>query len=52
MSVPVGLSEQGLPLSLQIIASHFDEANMLRAASLIEEAAGFSLRPEKWWGSK
>ncbi len=52
MSVPVGLSEQRLPLSVQIIGNHFDELSMLAAARLIEEAAAFNLRPEKWWNSK
>ncbi len=49
MSVPVGLSEQRLPLSLQIIGRRFDEATMLQAAAMLEQAAQFDHQPKKWW---
>ena len=49
MSVPGGLDEQGLPLGLHLIGKEFDEQTVLNAGLAIEERAGFSARPEKWW---
>ena len=49
MVVPAGLSQTGLPLGLQIIGKAFDEASVLRAGQLIEEAAGLAPAPEPWW---
>jgi aspartyl-tRNA(Asn)/glutamyl-tRNA(Gln) amidotransferase subunit A len=49
MSVPGGISKDGLPLGLQIIGPAFDEQNVLNAGLAIEERAGFTARPEKWW---
>ena len=45
MSVPAGLSADGLPLGLQLIAKAFDEETMFRAAGVVEEAAGFDAAP-------
>jgi aspartyl-tRNA(Asn)/glutamyl-tRNA(Gln) amidotransferase subunit A len=39
MSVPCGLSPEGLPVGLQIFAKHFDEATMFRVAWNYEQAA-------------
>ena len=41
MSVPVGLSENGLPLGLQVISKHFDESTMFAAAHELEKGADF-----------
>ena len=49
MSVPAGLDAQGLPLGLQIIGKPLDEQGVLNAGLAIEERAGFTARPEKWW---
>jgi len=49
MSVPGGLSSEGLPLGLQIIGRPLDEQGVLNAALALEERAGFAARPEKWW---
>ncbi len=49
MSVPGGLSKDGLPLGLQIIGPAFDEQAVLNAGLAIEERAGFTARPETWW---
>jgi aspartyl-tRNA(Asn)/glutamyl-tRNA(Gln) amidotransferase subunit A len=45
ISVPAGLSAEGLPLGLQLIGRPFDEATVLRAAGVLEAAAGFAARP-------
>jgi aspartyl-tRNA(Asn)/glutamyl-tRNA(Gln) amidotransferase subunit A len=49
LSVPAGFSSDGLPLGLQIIGKPFDEALVLRAGQLIEDAAGRMPLPERWW---
>jgi aspartyl-tRNA(Asn)/glutamyl-tRNA(Gln) amidotransferase subunit A len=49
MSVPGGLDEQGLPLGLHLIGNELDEQGVLNAGLAIEERAGFTTRPEKWW---
>ena len=49
MSVPGGLSSDGLPLGLQIIGRPLDEQGVLNAALALEERAGFAARPDKWW---
>jgi aspartyl-tRNA(Asn)/glutamyl-tRNA(Gln) amidotransferase subunit A len=49
LSVPAGLSSEGLPLGLQIIGKPFDEATVLRAGQVIEDAAGPMHAPEPWW---
>ena len=49
ISVPAGLTANGLPLGLQLIGKAFDEATMLRAAQAVETAAGFQHSPAKWW---
>ena len=45
ISVPTGLSSQGLPLGLQLLGKPFDEETMLKAADVLEAAAGFDGRP-------
>ena len=49
MSVPGGLDGLGLPLGLHLIGRELDEQGVLNAALAIEERAGFTYRPEKWW---
>ncbi|MGA7329485.1 MAG: Asp-tRNA(Asn)/Glu-tRNA(Gln) amidotransferase subunit GatA [Rhodomicrobium sp.] len=49
LSVPAGLSSDGLPLGLQIIGKPFDEGLVLRAGQLIEDAAGRMPIPDRWW---
>ncbi|TNE60721.1 MAG: Asp-tRNA(Asn)/Glu-tRNA(Gln) amidotransferase subunit GatA [Alphaproteobacteria bacterium] len=48
-SVPAGLSAEGLPLGLQILGKPWDEETVLKVSGVIEEAAGFSAKPEIWW---
>ena len=49
LSVPAGLSNEGTPLALQLIGRPFDEATVLRAGQVIEDAAGPVRAGEKWW---
>ncbi|MFQ5970799.1 MAG: Asp-tRNA(Asn)/Glu-tRNA(Gln) amidotransferase subunit GatA [Alphaproteobacteria bacterium] len=45
ISVPAGLSAEGLPLGLQLVGRAFDEETMLRVADVLEASAGFDSRP-------
>ena len=49
MSVPGGLDGQGLPLGLHLIGNELDEQTVLNAGLAIEERAGFTAGPDKWW---
>jgi len=46
VSIPAGLSGEGLPIGVQIIGNILREDNVLRAARRLEEAIGFTGRPE------
>jgi aspartyl-tRNA(Asn)/glutamyl-tRNA(Gln) amidotransferase subunit A len=49
MSVPAGLNSAGLPLGLQVIGRAFDEQGVLNAGLAIEQRAGFTAAPDRWW---
>ena len=49
IAVPVGLDAKGLPMGLQLIGRPWDEAGLLNHAYVLERAAGFVAKPEKWW---
>ena len=49
ISVPVGLDGQGLPLGLQLIGRPWEEGSLLNHAYVLERAAGFVAKPDKWW---
>ena len=49
MSVPGGLDKQGLPLGLHLIGRGLDEQGVLNAGLAIEERAGFTAKPTRWW---
>jgi len=49
LSVPAGFTGDRLPLGLQLIGRAFDEATMLRAGQVIEDAAGVFPAPRNWW---
>ncbi len=51
ISVPAGLSSEGTPLGLHLIARAFDEETLLRTAHALEQAAGPSPAPEDWWST-
>ncbi|MBL8697408.1 MAG: Asp-tRNA(Asn)/Glu-tRNA(Gln) amidotransferase subunit GatA [Alphaproteobacteria bacterium] len=45
ISVPAGLSSDGLPLGLQLIGRAFDEETLFTVSHVLERAAGFTARP-------
>ncbi len=49
ISVPAGYDSQGLPLGLQLIGRPFDEETLFAAGQVLEEAAGRSKLPDRWW---
>ena len=49
ISVPAGLDANRLPLGLQLIGKPFDEETVFRGAKALEDAAGFTARPDEWW---
>ncbi len=51
ISVPIGLDKQGLPLGLQLIGRPWEEADLLNFAYALEQASGFTHKPQKWWVS-
>ena len=44
ISIPCGQTREKLPIGLQILGKHFDEATILRAAHAYEQAAGTASR--------
>ena len=49
VALPAGLDAQGLPLGLQLIGRPWGEADLLNTAYVLENAAGFVSKPQKWW---
>ncbi len=47
ISIPSGLDSKGLPLGLQLIGKAFDEANLLKIAKAVENAANFTAIPHR-----
>lgn len=45
LSMPCGLSSSGLPIGIQLIGKHFDEARLLRTAYNLEQALGADFTP-------
>ena len=49
MSLPSGVSADGLPFAVQLVARHLDEPTLFRAASWVERELAFSARPLESW---
>ena len=49
VAVPVGLDAKGLPMGLQLIGRPWQEGDLLNHAYVLEQAAGFVSKPQKWW---
>jgi len=45
MSVPVGFSKSGMPIGVQLLASHFQEQHLFNAGSVIEETLAIKELP-------
>lgn len=45
LAVPSGVAANGMPLSLQVAARHFDEAKVLAVGRMIESVCRFSVTP-------
>ncbi len=52
LSLPVGLSREGLPIGLQVIGNHFDEETVFQVAGVLETAAAFDKKPHRVKGGK
>ena len=50
ISVPGGVTSDGLPLGLQVLGRPFDEASLYRVAGVLEQAAGFAMTPARMAG--
>lgn len=48
ISIPAGLSVEGLPLALQLIGRRFDEKTLFQLGYIIEQSAGI-FSPNRWW---
>jgi aspartyl-tRNA(Asn)/glutamyl-tRNA(Gln) amidotransferase subunit A len=44
ISIPCGFTESGLPIGLQLMAPHFEEARLLQIARMFADATNFHLR--------
>jgi aspartyl-tRNA(Asn)/glutamyl-tRNA(Gln) amidotransferase subunit A len=45
ISIPAGLSDENLPVGLQLVGPALGEDKLLRAARMFEEAIGFAEQP-------
>jgi aspartyl-tRNA(Asn)/glutamyl-tRNA(Gln) amidotransferase subunit A len=49
ISVPTKMSQEGLPMGLQLIGKPWGEDELLNTAYALENSAGFVSKPAKWW---
>jgi aspartyl-tRNA(Asn)/glutamyl-tRNA(Gln) amidotransferase subunit A len=49
ISIPAGLSSEGLPLGLQLIGRPWEEGDLMNIAYSLESSTGFVDKPDKWW---
>ena len=45
MSMPAGVTKAGLPVGVQLVASHFAEEKLFLAGHALEQAVDFKLKP-------
>lgn len=45
LALPIALADNGLPVGLQVIGKHFDEETVFQVSGVLEQLAGFDLRP-------
>jgi amidase len=45
IALPVGLDPDGLPVGVQLVSGHGEEALLLRAARMVEQAMSFTCSP-------
>ncbi len=45
ISIPAGLTKQGLPVGVQLIASHFEEGKLFHAGHALEKSLNLKLKP-------
>lgn len=45
LALPIALADNGLPVGLQVIGKHFDEETVFQVSDVLEQLAGFDLRP-------
>ena len=50
LSLPLGMSSDGLPIGMMFAARYGDEATLIRLGAQLEEAAPWSGRHAKVWG--
>jgi Asp-tRNA(Asn)/Glu-tRNA(Gln) amidotransferase A subunit family amidase len=46
-AIPIGLGDDGLPISMQVLGSRLDDGRVLAAAETIEALIGFTARPSR-----
>lgn len=49
MSLPSGVSNDGLPFAVQLVSRHLDEPTLFQAARWVERELAFSARPPEAW---
>jgi len=49
ISLPSGVSNDGLPFAVQLVSRHLDERTLLRTAQWVERVLAFSARPPERW---
>jgi len=49
ISIPAGVDAGGLPLGLQLIGRALDEGTLFTLGGVVEQAAAFRAKPERWW---
>ena len=52
ISIPTGLSENNLPLGLQLIGPKWNEQEILNVALRLEKDTNFNYKPKTWWEDK